>query len=81
MQGEEENSVARKFREFLDSLGIDPLHFATLFFVTLVIIYIKDLKNWDKLEGHQKAWVGAVYYSSVILIIISLLRLTGVIDL
>ena len=73
--------MARKFREFLDSLGIDPLHFATLFFVTLAIIYIKDLKNWGKLEGHQKAWVGAVYYGSVVLIIISLLRIFGVLNL
>lgn len=42
------------FRIFLEALGIDVLHFATLIFITLALLNYKDFRNWDKLKWNEK---------------------------
>ena len=73
--------LANNLRIFFEKLGFDPFYVATLLMVLFALSYRKDIQNWDKLEGWRKGIVISTIYGAIIFSIISLLRLTGVIDL
>jgi hypothetical protein len=74
-------NLAKRIVEFLDQYGIDTFYAVTALAIILVISYRKDIKKWDKLEGWRKSIIGSTIFAAVIFSIISLLRLTGIIDL
>lgn len=66
--------------EFLKSEGIDIFHFVTIGFIFIVLSNYKDLRNWRKLKWDRKLWIGTVIYGLIILLMISLLRIFGILN-
>ena len=75
------DTLAREIRLFLERNGIDPMYAATAFAIVIAVSYWKDIKNWEELAGWRKLLIITTIIAAVIFSIISLLRLTGVIDL
>lgn len=75
------DSFARKIRILLEDYGIDPLYAVTVITVLIALSYRKELKEWDKIQGWRKGIVISTFFGASVLVLISLLRLVGVIEL
>ncbi len=78
---EYKESLGRKIVDTLQDMGIDPFYGITVLMLILAFSYRKDIQNWKELEGWRKGIIISTFYAAVIVSIISLLRLTGIIDL
>ncbi|MGD8782612.1 MAG: hypothetical protein PVH88_27105 [Ignavibacteria bacterium] len=79
MVGKDE--LAKKIRIFLEDLGIDPFYAVTVFCILISLSYWNHYKNWKTIEGWRKGLAGSALFATLILSMISILRLLGVINL
>jgi|AntRauMFilla1563_2_1112583.scaffolds.fasta_scaffold01350_5 hypothetical protein len=75
------DALAREITIYLQKNGIDPIYAGTLFSILIVFSYKNDIKNWDKLKGWQKGIIKSTIFGTIVMIVISILRLTGLITL
>lgn len=67
----------REVGRFLESLGFDPLYFATAIMVGIVLAHWKWFKRWDDLPKDQKGILRALVFATTIGVVASVLKLTG----
>ena len=72
--------IVRRVRIFLEETGIEPLYFATVVCILIVVSYWYQFKNWNNIEGWRKGLAVSSLFAAITLTIISLLRILGMID-
>ncbi len=75
-------SLKDKFSEYLgdifEALGIDSFYGSTILILFFALSYIGDFQHWKDLPDWRKMIVGSTAFAACFLVILSLLRLTGV---
>jgi hypothetical protein len=74
------DELASEIRVFLQEHGIDPLYFVTILGIVIMISYKNQIKEWDEQLGWQKGIILSTAFGTAILVLISFLRLIGVIN-
>lgn len=72
--------LSTNIRVFLEEHGIDPFYFVTILAIAIMISYKNQLKEWDEQIGWQKGIILSTAIGTALLVLISLLRLIGVIN-
>lgn len=71
----------RDIRILLEEFGIDAIYMSTIVVLIVAVLFYGDIKRWKKLNWDRKLWIVSLFYALTILLVISLLRLVGVLDL
>ncbi|MCW9708682.1 hypothetical protein J6I44_17605 [Aliifodinibius sp. 1BSP15-2V2] len=66
--------------DYLESIGLDPLHTFTVLSVIILISYQKKVRNWEQQKDWQKGIILSTAFCTSLLVIVSLLRIIGVIN-
>ena len=72
--------LVKNIIRFLEKNGIDPMYAATIFSILIVLTYRKDLMMWKQLPDWKKGIIGTTFVGTIVFILISLLRLIGLIN-
>lgn len=75
------DTLAQEIRVFLEDHGIDPIYAVTIVTILITLSYRKDIKEWKELQGWRKLIIITTIIGAGFFSLISLLRLTGLIDL
>lgn len=75
------DKIAEKLKLFLESIGTDPIFISTVICIIISILYIRESRNWGKMSDSRKLLAISTMFGTLILILISLLRLAGVITM
>ena len=66
---------------FLKENNIEPIYFFTLVCLIIVLGYKNEFRNWKKLESWRKGLASSALFAAIVFLIISLLKIFGIIDL
>ncbi len=66
------------FRIF-DELGIDPIYGGTTFILLITLSYWQEFKEWDRTPEWKRWIILSTAFGCIVAVLISLLRLIGVI--
>lgn len=75
------NELAKKIRIFLEENGIDPIYAVTILGIVISLSYWNYFKNWEEIEPFRKRIVISTLFGTSVLVIISILKLLGLINL
>jgi hypothetical protein len=65
-------------RAFLEERGIDALYGGTILCILITLSYWRMRKNWNNLPGWRQRIMITNTFATIVLILISLLRLLGI---
>lgn len=71
--------VANFIYNNLQKIGLDPIYTFTIICIVISAIYLKDIKNWDRVNFSSKLLVGSTFFGTFIAIILSLLKLLNIV--
>lgn len=78
---EYKESLGRNIVDFLRDIGIDPFYGITILMLILVISYRSDIQQWEELRAWHKGIIISTTFGAVVFTIISILRLTGIMNI
>lgn len=67
--------------KYLKENNIDPMYFFTLVCLIVALSYRKEFKNWENIEYWRRGLALSAIFAATVLSIISILKLSNIIDL
>lgn len=75
------DKIATKLYEFFNKTGADPIYTATIICFIITLFYVKDFNNWKNTSLPDKGLALSALFGTIILTVISLLKIIGLIKL
>ena len=68
------DKIIETIYNILNKIGVDPIIFSAIIGIVISISYLKDIKNWNQIPSYNKSIVISTITGTLILILISLLK-------